>query len=330
MTPQLTVNLLRVLFAVFCLTVGLMVGGKFDAPITGAALGLVFGLGVVLADRLLRGVSLRLFSAATFGLVLGFLFAQLFLASDLFHYTDDQTRWLIGLGVYAACGYLGMMLAIRSNRDEFALIIPYIRFHRAGDESYNILADSSAIIDGRLPAVCAAGFLTGAIYVPRFVLAELQHLADSTDPKRRDAGRRGLDCLGQIQRSQHLRVIIHEAEPDAATPVDTRLVELAKALRARLLTNDANLAKIANIEQIPTLNFGDLARAMRPLVATGDEIEVELVREGRESHQAVGYLPDGSMVVVNQARDHLGKRVLIAVSGTVQTSGGRMVFGDLR
>jgi uncharacterized protein YacL len=328
MTPTFTINLLRTLFVVFCLSVGSTVGAQVDLPLQGAAVGSAFGLIIVLIDRLLHGVSLRLFSSATVGALLGIVFAQLALSTGLFRYADEEVRWMIGLSFYLAFGYLGMMLAIRSNRDEFALVIPYVRFQRSGDEGSPILADTSAIIDGRIEGVAAAGFLTGSVIVPRFILDELQALSDSVDPRKREVGRRGLDSLKVLQSGRNLGISIHEAAKDTSTTIDNQLVELAKVLRAKILTNDTNLARVAQIQGVITLNLIELSKVLRPTIAPGDKLQIDLVKEGREADQAVGYLSDGSMVVVNNARAKMGKRVVAVVSGTMLTSGGRMIFAD--
>lgn len=329
-SPALTINLFRVLFVVFAMVVGFMISSaRTDALWPGLAAGLSVGLVVVLIDHLLKGFSLRVFSSATFGLFIGLLLARLLLASEILRYLGDDAQWLISLSVYGICGYIGMMLAVRSNRDEFALIIPFVRFQQTGGGDIPIVVDTSILVDGRIVDVCATGFLGGSLVVPRFVLNELQRLADSSDPLKRDRGRRGLDCLGAMQSSQHMEVTIQESPSDENLPVDTRLVQLARALGSRLLTNDANLCKIARLQHVTTLNFNDLSRAIKPPHVAGEEIEILLVKEGREDHQAVGYLADGTMVVVNHARNSLGREVMVVVSSAVQTSAGRMLFAEL-
>jgi uncharacterized protein YacL len=330
-TPLLTINLLRSLFVIFACFVGARIGDAiYDSQFAGAAGGSIFGLLIVLCDRLLKGISLRTFSSATFGLLMGLFFSRLLIASEVLKNTSDDIRWMVGLMVYAAFGYLGMMLAIRSNRDEFSLIIPYVRFRQSAVQDAPLLVDTNIIIDGRVTEICMTGFLSGSLVVPRFVLEELQRLADSVEPVKRERGRRGLDSLNQMQKSQNLTVTIHDSMTDTATPVDTRLVQLARMLQARLLTNDSNLCKIARLQGVSVLNLNDLAKALRPLVATGDELEIALVKEGRDSHQAVGYLADGTMIVVNHARAHLGKTVHVVIAGTLQTTAGRLFFGELK
>ena len=331
MTPLLTVNLLRVLFVTFCAAIGAMVTVEMQGMATpGILIGVVFALIIVLADRVLKGFSLRAFSSATFGLLLGLLFANLLVASDVLRYQSDTVQWAARLVVYCTFGYLGMMLAMRSNRDEFSLIIPYVRFARETTQREPLVVDTNVIIDGRIAELCATGFLSRALIVPRFVLGELQTLADSRDPIKRDRGRRGLDILNQLQKSRELDLTIHETSGDADLSIDARLVRTAKLLQARLLTNDQALCQVARLQQVPALNLADLARALRPSAAAGDELELNLVKEGRESHQAVGYLPDGTMIVVNHARAHLGKVATVVVSSALQTGAGRLIFAEIK
>jgi uncharacterized protein YacL len=331
MTPRLTVTLLRILFVTFCATIGAIVASELQGTSwPGVVLGIIFGLVVVLIDRLLKGFSLRAFSSATFGLLLGLLFANLLMASDVLHYQSETAQWMARLIVYSTFGYLGMMLAMRSNRDEFSLIIPYVRFARETTQHEPLILDTNVIIDGRIADLCATGFLSRSLIVPRFVLGELQTLADSRDPVKRDRGRRGLEILNQLQSSRDVELTIHEGGDDGETAVDARLVRAAGVLQAPLLTNDAALCQVARLQQVSVLNLNDLARALRPVVVVGDEIELSLVKEGREQHQAIGYLPDGTMIVVNHARPRLGKSATVIVSSALQTAAGRLIFAELK
>jgi uncharacterized protein YacL len=329
MTPQLTLNLLRALFVAFTTFLGWQTGEiLFGRDWPGALAGAAFGLCIVLVDRLLKGISLRLFSSATFGLLMGTIFAHLLLASGVLREVRVDIQWICSLLVYATCAYLGTMLAIRSNRQDFSLLIPYVRFRETTVQDAPLLLDSNIIIDGRLPELCATGFLSSALVVPRFILEELQRLADSADPLKRERGRRALTQLQEMQRHPGLSVTIHETESDDATPTDTRLVQLARLLDARLLTNDGNLCAIARLQGVAPLNLFDLARALRPALNNGDRLELTLVKEGRDAHQALGYLPDGTMIVVNHARDQIGKTIPITISSALQTSAGRLLFAE--
>jgi uncharacterized protein YacL len=332
MTPLLTVNLLRVLFVTFCGAMGVSVSlAVLGHAWPGLCLGVMLGLVVVLIDRVLKGFSLRAFSSATFGLLLGLLFSRLLIASDILHYQSETIQWVARLMVYSIFGYLGMMLAMRSNRDEFSLIIPYVRFTRETTQHEPLVLDTNVIIDGRIAELCATGFLSRALIVPRFVLGELQTLADARDPLKRDRGRRGLEILNQLQNSKEVELTVHEStSEEEAGEVDSRLVRVAKVLQARLLTNDNALCQVARLQQVPALNLNDLTRALRPVVVVGDEIELNLVKEGREQHQAVGYLGDGTMIVVNHGRPHLGKTRAVVVSSSLQTTAGRLIFAELK
>jgi uncharacterized protein YacL len=332
MTPLVTVNLLRVLFITFCAMIGASVSWSTHGNSwPGLFAGLVFGLVIVLVDRLLKGFSLRAFSSATFGLLIGLLFAKLLLSSEILRYQSETIQWICGLIAYSAFGYLGMMLAMRSNRDEFSLIIPYVRFTRETTQHEPLVIDTNVIIDGRIADLCATGFLSRALIVPRFVLGELQTLADSRDPMKRERGRRGLEILNQLQQSRDIDVTIHEGGGDGGdNQVDARLVRTAKMIHARLLTNDNALCQVARLQEVPALNLNDLARALRPVVVVGEEIELHLTKEGREQHQAVGYLADGTMIVVNHARTHLGHTKSVVVSSALQTTGGRLIFAELK
>ncbi len=332
MTPLLTVNLLRGLFVTFCGLVGSLASSEVQGnAIPGLLIGLLFGLVLVLADRLVKGLSLRAFSSATLGLLLGLFLANLLNASQVLRYQSEDVQWIARLVVYCAFGYLGTMLAMRSSRDEFSLIIPYVRFARETTQHEPLVIDTNIIIDGRIADLCATGFLSRALIVPRFVLGELQLLADSHEPIKRERGRRGLDILNQLQQSREIDLTIHDSGLDESElPIDTRLVRVAQVLQARLLTNDQALGQVARLQQVPVLNLADLAHALRPVVVAGDELELNLVKEGRDPHQAVGYLADGTMIVVNQGRPHIGRVATVVVSSTLQTGGGRLIFAELK
>lgn len=331
MTPLNTINLLRALFVVMAASLGGMVGaGQFGNFFGGFALGAVYALCLVLVDRLLRGLTLRAFSSATFGLLLGFIFSMLFRESNVFMHQSADTQWLIGLALYAGFGYLGMMLAMRSNRDEFSLLIPYVRFTRERTQDLPLLLDTNAVIDSRVGDVIQTGFLSGELIVPRFIMEEVQRLADSNDPIRRERGRRGLENVERLQRSPGTAISFHDSVRDPETPVDVQLVNIARLMQARILSGDVSLCKAARVQGVLALNLSDLARAVRTQLNVGDEVELQLTKEGKDASQGVGYLPDGTMIVVNQGRPYIGQTIGVVVSGTVMTSAGRLIFADVR
>jgi len=330
MIPALTINLLRALFVIFASFMGFTVGDSMNHPSDGLFAGIAFGLLLVLTDRLIEGITLRLFSSATVGFLLGSLLSKLLLGSGILNYLEPDTQWMISLVTYSVFGYLGMMLAIRSNRDEFSLIIPYVRFRESSVQDSPLIVDTNVIIDGRIGEICSAGFLSGSLVVPRFVLSELQRLGESSDPVTRHSGRRGFDALAQMQANPKMTITIHETSAEDSTPDDLRLIHLATLLRARIVSNDTMLCQLARLQGIQALNLLELAKALRPSVTTGDQLELTLVKEGRDSHQAVGFLSDGTMIVVNQAANQIGKTVQVVITSSIQTAAGRMYFSELR
>jgi uncharacterized protein YacL len=221
-----------------------------------------------------------------------------------------------------------MIMAIRG-RDEFNIIVPYVKFSRQDQKDDIILLDTSVIIDGRIADICKTGFLDGKFIVPRFVLKELQQVADSADSLKRERGRRGLDILGQLQKNSNIDVKIHNDDFPDIKEVDLKLIKLAKVLSAKIFTNDYNLNKVSEIQGIRVLNVNELASALRPVVLPGEMLEIRLIKEGKEYNQGVGYLEDGTMVVVDNGRRLIGQNVNLIVGSVLQTAAGRMIFAKL-
>src|SRR5256886_11026767 len=301
-----------------------------DNGFWGALTGFGFGGLLIAVDELVKGFSLRAFSAASFGLLLGSLIALLIDKSELFRYADERAQWLIRLCLFLGFGYIGMILAMRSNKEDFYLIIPFVRFASQSKPENLLVLDTSVIIDGRIADLIEGNFLEGTIVVPRFVLKELQIIADANDPIRRARGRRGLDTLSRIQRNTRNEVKVHEADFPEETEVDAKLVRLARALGAKLFTNDYNLGKIAELQSVSHLNIHELARAMKTVILTGESFSLKIVREGKDKGQGVGYLNDGTMGVVNNAHGFIGHLIEIQVQSLVQTGAGVIVFADVK
>ena len=326
---------IRILFLILCTLAGFAISQVrpeySQHPVMGMLIGFGFGGVLIAIDEMLKGFSLRAFSATTFGLFLGSIVALLIDQSGLF--VDDPTdpiRRMIRLGLFLGFGYIGMILAMRSNKEDFSLIIPYVRFTRQAKADNLILLDTSAIIDGRVADLIESSFLEGMIVVPRFVLRELQQIADSTDPIKRARGRRGLEVLNRIQRNVRNEVKIHDAEFPDETGVDAKLMRLARNLAARIYTTDYNLAKIAELQSISCVNLSEVARCLRVILLPGEVLSLKIVREGKEKNQGIGYLPDGTMVVVNHAASQIGQQVEAQVQSTHQTGAGIIVFAELR
>lgn len=339
MNSASTLRLARAGFVVFACLLGVALAPAYQASyVSGGLIGAAVGLVVVGVEVLLIRFTLGAFSSATVGLLIGMLCAWLITRLNLselpIFQSEDATSppksQLFELAVYCIFGFIGIALALRANREEFALLIPYVRFRQEGVEEQQLIVDTNILIDGRLPGLCDTGFIHSKLIVPRFVLDELHLLADSPDPHRRERGRRGLDSLEALRGNLRVEVKIHEDNTPAEQPVDVRLARLARALGASLLTNDSNLGRVASLQGVTVLNLNSLAKAMRPPVIPGDEVELTLIKEGKDSHQAVGYLPDGTMLVVNHARHLLGQTVPVVISSSLQTAAGRLVFAELK
>ena len=335
-----SIRLARILFIAFALILGLIIAAGYKAPFWAGLLGGgLLGGSFVLVEIMIGRLSMREFSFSTFGLMIGLFCAWLitkigFLELPWFHTIDDtdSLKGVIAVCLYAIFGFLGVTLALRSDRDQFSFIIPYVRFRRDASEGEPMLLDSNVIIDGRIPGVFATGFLTGNFVIPHFVVDELQRMADAPDSIKADRGRRGLDCIQKLREMQGVELTIRQNDAthdESEQSVDVLLVKLARELNARLLTNDVNVGKVAKVRGIPVLNFNDLARALEPQVAPGDEFDLSLIKPGKDKHQAVGYLPNGAMIVVNHASRFIGETVRIRVSGLTQTSAGRLIFAEL-
>ncbi|MFC4389194.1 PIN/TRAM domain-containing protein [Gracilibacillus marinus] len=188
------------------------------------------------------------------------------------------------------------------------------------------ILDTSVIIDGRIADICQTSFLEGTIIIPQFVLEELQHIADSSDALKRNRGRRGLDILNRIQKDLPIRVEIYEGDFEEIHEVDSKLVKLAKVMNGIVVTNDFNLNKVCEFQKVPVLNINDLANAVKPIVLPGEELLVQVIKDGKEQNQGVAYLDDGTMIVVEEGKNYIGKTIDVVITSVLQTSAGRMIF----
>ena len=323
---------IRFFFLLLCMLAGYAVSQVRPEMLGSGSVGLMVGFGfgglLVAVDEMLKGFSLRTFSSVTFGLLLGSIISILIDSSGLFVWADEPQSWLIRLVTFLSFGYIGILLAMRSNKEDFSLIIPYVRFTRQNQPEDLLLLDTSVIIDGRILDLIKIGLVDGIAVVPRFVLKELQQLSDSADPIKRERGRRGLEMLNRLQKQSGSLVKIHEADVPEETETDAKLVKLARTLNAKLFTNDYNLAQVAKLQSVHHVSINELARVMKPTVVTGDIFELKVVREGREKGQGTGYLPDGTLVVVNQGDQLVGRTIPIQITNQVQTGAGVILFAD--
>lgn len=292
------------------------------------SIGLAIGTLVVLIDIMLKGFSLRGLSAITFGLAVGTAISYMISNSPLLEQGDQQIIFLVRLTLFIVCTYLATVIALRG-KDEFNLVIPYVRFVPHDVDVPLVVVDTSALIDGRIARVSQTGFMGTALVIPRFVLNELQSIADSIDPHMQARGRRGLDTLGELRKNKNLDLRIHESDVTKRADIDAKLVFVAQSMRAKLLTTDYNLAKLAEFHGVVWLNLNALGKALRPELVPGEMIEVELVKPGKEEGQAIGYLDDHSLVIVNHGNAHIGHVVMVEIVSVLPSSAGKMVFARL-
>jgi uncharacterized protein YacL len=327
-----TLLVVRIVFIALCVTASWLVCYTIEEwdhrRGLAMAIGLMIGVLVVLVDLLLKGFSLRGLTALTFGLAMGALISWMIGSSPLLNKGDPSIIYLVQLTLFVICSYLGTVIALRG-KDDFNLVIPYVRFVPHEVDVPLVVVDATALIDGRIAKVCETRFLGAALIIPTFVLSELQEIADSPDPVKQARGRRGLQVLNELRALKHLDIRIHQSEVSRRQDIEAKLVFLAQSMRAKLLTTDTNLASMAKFQGVEWLNLHALESALRPELVIGESIAVELVKPGKDEGQALGYLPDGSMVVVNNARAFVGKRVTAEIIGVLPSGSGKMIFAKL-
>jgi uncharacterized protein YacL len=246
------------------------------------------------------------------------------------------------IGLTLFMGYLGMQLAVKKREDLFNLFTSVPRSvervvggQRDKSQKHQSLCaskilDTSVIIDGRILDICKSGFIDGTIVVPTFILEELQHIADSADPLKRNRGRRGLDVLGKMRKEVGSQIQILDSEIGNGIDVDSRLLKLAQSTNGKIVTNDFNLNKVAQLRGVPVLNINELANALKPVVLPGEEMTVYVIKDGKEAGQGIAYLDDGTMVVIDSGKRFIGAEVEVAVTSVLQTAAGRMIFAKPR
>jgi uncharacterized protein YacL len=324
----MNILMIRAMFFAGTMVVGFLALAPHGFGVHGAVIGAGLSALIILLEKGLRKVSTSGLSSVVFGLALGLILAKV--VGDMFNLTqlDEETIALVRVALTILFCYLGMVMALRG-KDEFNVVIPYVRLRRQDQNENIILIDTSVIIDGRLVDICKTHFLPGKMIIPKFVLRELQKIADSTDPIKRQRGRRGLEMLHALQKEPGLDISLHEEELPEIPDVDAKLVKLARLIEAKILTVDYNLNRVAGIQGVRVLNVNELSNALKPMVFPGEPMQVKLIKEGKEHNQAVGYLDDGTMVVVDDARRHIGQEVKVLVTSVLQTQAGRMIFTKL-
>jgi uncharacterized protein YacL len=318
--------LLRVLFVAAFVYIATLI-----RPIDGhiafnIALGLGLGLLIVLIEARMRDAAVTSVLGGLIGGALGLWIANSIHLGLSWTDTSDTKVKFVHMLILVVLPYLGVVLGARKGEWlEPAKFVSLFQDARP-TKRYKIL-DTSVIIDGRVADIVETGFLDGTLVIPQFVLKELQFVADSSDPLKRNRGRRGLDILHRIQKMAGVEVLISDVDFPAVKEVDLKLIELARTLTGRIVTNDFNLNKVAQLRGVDVLNINELANALKPVVLPGEQMSVFITKEGKEYNQGVAYLDDGTMVVVDNARSKIGRNLDIIVTSVLQTTAGRMIFG---
>jgi uncharacterized protein YacL len=347
--------ILRGIFILLAAAVALLyvlsVQGKAELEVSDVTLvvgiALLIAVGAVVLDIFTQRKRLAVLSGVFLGLIAGLIIAYAAgLMVDLVGVlvkpsvldpasgtleNDEETYTLILKGIKLFIGLIASYWCISivlQTRGDFRFVLPYIEFARQVRGPRTILLDTSVIIDGRILDIIETRIVQGSLVVPKFVLEELQLVADSGDKLKRARGRRGLEILQKLQETPHIEVVIHEVDAEG-TNVDQKLVSLAQEMQARVMTNDFNLNKICKLRGVDVINLNDVAKSLRPVALPGEQMEVKIVKPGESANQGVGYLDDGTMIVVENGRRLIGEHVRLTVTSTLQTSAGRMIFGRL-
>ncbi len=315
----------RIIFIVVLTLIGYSLGVKFLHPWIGFIVGIITSALMIGIEFSLKFLSSRILVLGGIGLVCGLIIANLLVLPLLVvHYPLVKIIWL---PLNLVLGYTGILIGIKKLDDKFfqSLFLSKEEKEEKLTTPFKIL-DSSVIIDGRFIEVYEAGFLEGIFILPRFILHEIQKIADSSDSLRRNRGRRGLNILNKLQKDPNAEVELSEMDFSEIKEVDAKLVKLAKVIHGKILTNDYNLNKVAELEGVKVLNINELAEALKPVVLPGEEMVIHIIKEGKEFNQGVGYLEDGTMVVVEEGMNYIGRKITVSVSSVLQSTAGRMIF----
>ena len=323
--------IVKILLVLACSLSGLFIAHSyygFPIALIGLFLGFMIALFVINIEEAIRKVSLRIIFGGVVGMIIGLLIAFL-LAYGLNFVSNIMEKQQVVPWIYTLLtgimAYLGLLIGSKKI-EEFS----FFGLGQPKDSGDYRILDTSVIIDGRIADISDTGFLQGNLIVPRFVLDELQYIADSSDSMKRSRGRRGLDILNRMQRSVGINIEISDQDFPKLKGVDAKLVALAKKINAKIVTNDFNLNKVAELQGIKILNVNELANALKPVVLPGETMTVKVIKEGKETGQGVAYLDDGTMIIVDNAQKHQGSNVEVLVTSVLQTTAGRMIFSELK
>lgn len=283
-------------------------------------------------DALIKVPAVDLFFGSI-GLIVGLVIAY-FINMPLQDISIEVISQVLPLFITILLGYIGFRVGFRRREEFSSLLKTNKKEKRRKEEPEDTermipkpkILDTSVIIDGRIADICQTNFLEGTLVIPQFVLGELQHIADSSDALKRNRGRRGLDVLNRIQKELPVKVEIYNGDFEEIHEVDSKLIKLAKVINGIVVTNDFNLNKVCDLQGVNVLNINDLANAVKPVVLPGEELAVHVIKDGKEQNQGVAYLDDGTMIVVEEGKGHIGKTIEVIITSVLQTSAGRMIF----
>lgn len=283
-----------------------------------------------LIEKELQKFSIYDITISSVGLIIGLVIAHL-LSTPVYQMGISYIGNVLPIIIYIILGYFGIVIPHKKKEDISGIINslrkgPREKTKSSSKSSVPKILDTSVIIDGRIADICKTDFIEGPLIIPQFVLGELQHIADSADDLKRARGRRGLDILNKIQKELDIEVIVSDKDFDDIKEVDSKLLKLTQVLKGKIITNDYNLNKVAEVKGISVLNINELANAVKPVVLPGEEMQVLVVKDGKESNQGLAYLDDGTMIVVESGKKHIGETIEVIVTSVLQTSAGRMIF----
>ncbi|MDQ1613727.1 MAG: hypothetical protein QOG00_3658 [Pyrinomonadaceae bacterium] len=323
--------LIRLVFTALLVAAGYMLHPIQNKPLLSAGVAALIAFAIIMFERRIQRASLKTLIGAAVGSILGIVGAYLIGSLISTQHSDavaPGTKTFLTLALTFLMAYIGLVVGAAKGDYLDLSALGGIFSDKSARRDFKIL-DTSVIIDGRIADIAEAGFLSGTIVIPQFILRELQQVADSPDSNKRQRGRRGLDMLNRLQTNNTLDIQVVDTDFPAVREVDLKLLELSKQLDAVVVTNDFNLNKVAQLHGVSILNINELANALKPVVLPGELMRVFILKEGKEYNQGVAYLDDGTMVVVDNARKMIGKNADISVTSVLQTTAGKMIFGRL-
>lgn len=334
-------NLFRLAFVAVCTFLGWHMGeliatGAPDVPVNranliGGVIGACTALLMVGAEvgftRKYLGVVTSVIFGLFSGLIMTVIAVQLVFLMPMMETMDDDVHFLVQIGFLIIFSYLGVILVLQS-RERFKFIIPFIELQKEESTRNQIALDTSVIIDGRILDLARTGFVSQNLVIPRFILNELHGIADSSDRKKRQRGRRGLEILEKLRKENAIEVEVRDVEIPYEEEVDEKLIRFGKTEKIPILSNDYNLNRVATLEEVEVININDLEEALQTRLVPGEHLEIELVKEGEEPGQGVGFLDDGTMVVVEGGKSHIGEEIHVEVTSAIKTDAGRIIFAE--